>query len=87
MRQIVVPARNVSQLCASSTGTLLHLSAGAQIAYTYDVYWEKSDVTWDRRWDSYARLPAAWVRDHPALAFTVAKHEVPCARRSAFVSM
>jgi hypothetical protein len=36
--------------------------AGTPIAYTYDVYWEESDISWDHRWDGYLRLPQLWVK-------------------------
>jgi transmembrane 9 superfamily protein 2/4 len=31
----------------------LHSQELLQIIYTYDVKWERSDVTWARRWDVY----------------------------------
>ena len=34
---------------------------GAEIAYTYDVYWETSDITWSSRWDAYMRMPGGRV--------------------------
>eukprot|EP00889_Picochlorum_renovo_P003443 jgi/Picre1/30473/NNA_005837.t1 len=32
---------------------------GAEIVYTYDVYWETSDITWASRWDAYLKMPGA----------------------------
>ena len=34
---------------------------GAKIAYTYDVYWETSDITWASRWDAYMKMPGGRV--------------------------
>ena len=34
---------------------------GAEIAYTYDVYWETSDITWASRWDAYMKMPGGRV--------------------------
>jgi hypothetical protein len=30
---------------------------GADIVYTYDVYWQESDIEWASRWDAYLRMP------------------------------
>ncbi len=29
--------------------------------YTYDVYWELSDISWASRWDAYLRMPGGRV--------------------------
>lgn len=29
--------------------------------YTYDVYWDTSDITWASRWDAYLRMPGGKV--------------------------
>jgi transmembrane 9 superfamily protein 2/4 len=29
--------------------------------YTYDVYWQVSDIKWASRWDSYLRMPGGKV--------------------------
>ena len=34
---------------------------GARIAYTYDVFWDTSDITWASRWDAYLRMPGGRV--------------------------
>ena len=34
---------------------------GAKIVYTYDVYWDTSDITWSSRWDAYLRMPGGKV--------------------------
>ncbi|EFN55304.1 hypothetical protein CHLNCDRAFT_134265 [Chlorella variabilis] len=34
---------------------------GAEIVYTYDVYWDTSDITWSSRWDAYLRMPGGKV--------------------------
>lgn len=34
---------------------------GSKIVYTYDVYWDTSDITWASRWDSYLRMPGGRV--------------------------
>ena len=31
------------------------------MVYTYDVYWELSDVSWASRWDAYLRMPGGRV--------------------------
>eukprot|EP01026_Neomeris_dumetosa_P009367 TRINITY_DN13145_c0_g2_i1.p1 TRINITY_DN13145_c0_g2~~TRINITY_DN13145_c0_g2_i1.p1 ORF type:complete len:529 (-),score=21.65 TRINITY_DN13145_c0_g2_i1:363-1949(-) len=30
---------------------------GAEIVYTYDVYWQESETGWATRWDAYLRVP------------------------------
>ena len=37
------------------------MRAGAKVVYTYDVYWELSDVSWASRWDAYLRMPGGRV--------------------------
>ncbi|KAF8069410.1 TMN11 [Scenedesmus sp. PABB004] len=34
---------------------------GEKIVYTYDVYWQVSDIKWASRWDSYLRMPGGKV--------------------------
>uniref|UniRef100_A0A383W4V4 Transmembrane 9 superfamily member n=1 Tax=Tetradesmus obliquus TaxID=3088 RepID=A0A383W4V4_TETOB len=34
---------------------------GEKIMYTYDVYWQVSDIKWASRWDSYLRMPGGKV--------------------------
>ena len=34
---------------------------GSRIIYTYDVYWDTSDITWASRWDAYLRMPGGRV--------------------------
>jgi transmembrane 9 superfamily protein 2/4 len=34
---------------------------GAEIAYTYDVYWQESSIKWASRWDAYLRMPGGKV--------------------------
>lgn len=34
---------------------------GADIVYTYDVYWQESDTKWASRWDAYLRMPGGRV--------------------------
>ena len=53
--------------------------ADTPIAYTYDVFWEESDITWERRWDGYLRLPHLWVREHVCPSLNHAKHQQPLA--------
>lgn len=36
--------------------------------YTYDVYWDTSDITWSSRWDAYLRMPGGKVRAAGRLA-------------------
>jgi transmembrane 9 superfamily protein 2/4 len=31
------------------------------VVYTYDVFWELSDVSWASRWDAYLRMPGGRV--------------------------
>lgn len=33
------------------------VAEGEDIVYTYDVYWQESDVEWASRWDAYLRMP------------------------------
>lgn len=40
----------------------LFLAPGESIVYTYDVYWDTSDITWSSRWDAYLRMPGGKVR-------------------------
>jgi len=37
------------------------LRADAKLVYTYDVYWELSDISWASRWDAYLRMPGGRV--------------------------
>ena len=39
----------------------LGLGADAKLVYTYDVYWELSDISWASRWDAYLRMPGGRV--------------------------
>ena len=34
---------------------------GEEIVYTYDVFWETSDITWASRWDAYLKMPGGRV--------------------------
>ena len=34
------------------------VAEGADIVYTYDVYWQETDIKWTRRWDTYLHGPA-----------------------------
>ncbi len=34
---------------------------GAQIVYSYDVYWQESNIKWASRWDAYLRMPGGKV--------------------------
>ena len=42
---------------------------GAQIVYSYDVYWQDSDIKWASRWDAYLRMPGGKVGVLMALCF------------------
>eukprot|EP00882_Tetradesmus_deserticola_P003503 GHRQ01003706.1.p1 GENE.GHRQ01003706.1~~GHRQ01003706.1.p1 ORF type:complete len:729 (+),score=377.08 GHRQ01003706.1:96-2189(+) len=37
------------------------IKEGEKVMYTYDVYWEVSDIKWASRWDSYLRMPGGKV--------------------------
>ncbi|KAL3151993.1 hypothetical protein ABBQ32_001114 [Trebouxia sp. C0010 RCD-2024] len=37
------------------------VTADAKIVYTYDVYWEESDISWASRWDAYLNMPGGRV--------------------------
>ena len=37
------------------------IEVGADIVYSYDVYWEHSDIEWTSRWDLYLRIPSTSV--------------------------
>ena len=34
---------------------------GSRVVYTYDVYWDLSDITWASRWDAYLKMPGGRV--------------------------
>ena len=36
-------------------------AAGTNVVYTYDVYWELTDISWASRWDAYLRMPGGRV--------------------------
>ena len=36
-------------------------SADARVVYTFDVYWEESDISWASRWDAYLNMPGGRV--------------------------
>lgn len=59
-----VPSCTVSTVthmapCPASSAT--HPAPGAPIVYTYDVYWDTSDIPWSSRWDAYLRMPGGKV--------------------------
>ncbi|KAK9907506.1 hypothetical protein WJX75_004955 [Coccomyxa subellipsoidea] len=37
------------------------ITKDAKLVYTYDVYWELSDISWASRWDAYLRMPGGRV--------------------------
>mmetsp|Transcript_15649 Transcript_15649/g.38973 ORF Transcript_15649/g.38973 Transcript_15649/m.38973 type:complete len:700 (-) Transcript_15649:257-2356(-) len=37
------------------------ITEGAKIVYTYDVYWQNSNIKWASRWDAYLRMPGGKV--------------------------
>ncbi|KAG2491788.1 hypothetical protein HYH03_009948 [Edaphochlamys debaryana] len=37
------------------------IKLGADIVYTYDVYWQDSKIKWASRWDAYLRMPGGKV--------------------------
>ncbi|GFR46382.1 hypothetical protein Agub_g7964 [Astrephomene gubernaculifera] len=37
------------------------IKEGANIVYTYDVYWQDSKIKWASRWDAYLRMPGGKV--------------------------
>ena len=37
------------------------VAAGTNVVYTYDVYWELTDISWASRWDAYLRMPGGRV--------------------------
>jgi transmembrane 9 superfamily protein 2/4 len=37
------------------------VKGGARIVYTYDTYWDTSDITWATRWDAYLQMPGGRV--------------------------
>jgi hypothetical protein len=39
------------------------ITEGAKIVYTYDVYWQNSNIKWASRWDAYLRMPGGKVRE------------------------
>jgi transmembrane 9 superfamily protein 2/4 len=40
---------------------LQEIKEGEKVMYTYDVYWQVSDIKWASRWDSYLRMPGGKV--------------------------
>lgn len=34
---------------------------GSKIVYTYDTFWEESDISWASRWDAYLKMPGGRV--------------------------
>jgi transmembrane 9 superfamily protein 2/4 len=40
---------------------LQEVKEGEKVMYTYDVYWQVSDIKWASRWDSYLRMPGGKV--------------------------
>lgn len=49
------------QADSRSKATPQEVKEGQKIAYTYDVYWEESDITWASRWDAYLKMPGGRV--------------------------
>lgn len=45
---------NACHVCVT---TVQVVAEGEDIVYTYDVYWQESDVEWASRWDAYLRMP------------------------------
>ena len=35
--------------------------AGTKVVYTYDTFWELSDISWASRWDAYLKMPGGRV--------------------------
>ena len=39
----------------------MYVRADARVVYTFDVYWEESDMSWASRWDAYLNMPGGRV--------------------------
>ena len=50
-----------SDAIATPTLNALLRLADARIVYTFDVYWEESDISWASRWDAYLNMPGGRV--------------------------
>jgi transmembrane 9 superfamily member 2/4 len=48
----------------------MEIKVGAKIVYTYDVYWQESNIKWASRWDAYLRMPGGKV-GRPGRSFTL----------------
>ena len=46
---------------STHTVTAQEIVVGAEISYTYDVYWQESSIKWASRWDAYLRMPGGKV--------------------------
>ena len=56
------PAKTYENVACGDQGVeRQEVKEGAEIAYTYDVYWETSDITWASRWDAYLKMPGGRV--------------------------
>ena len=53
------------------------MCAGAKIVYTYDVYWEESDIAWSSRWDAYLKMHGGPVRP---TTYTLCLHALSTSR-------
>ena len=54
----------VPHACRERQGALIRfygLAAGTNVVYTYDVYWELTEISWASRWDAYLRMPGGRV--------------------------
>ncbi len=56
------PAKKYENVACGDEGVQRQeVKEGAEIAYTYDVYWETSDISWASRWDAYLKMPGGRV--------------------------
>lgn len=53
------PIENVA--CDDGKVQPQEIVVGADIVYTYDVYWQESNIKWASRWDAYLRMPGGEV--------------------------
>lgn len=53
-------SKSFDAIAMQTLDTLLGL-ADARVVYTFDVYWEESDISWASRWDAYLNMPGGRV--------------------------
>lgn len=65
-REAGKPIENV--VCDDTKVQPQELKEGAKIVYSYDVFWQESNIKWASRWDAYLRMPGGEVRSRGPLS-------------------